>query len=204
MLRWREPMTAPDRSALESAIDRHLEAGDLEAAAAAVITGYGPEILSYLLAMTRDQTAADEVFSIAIEDLWSGLPGFRRESSMRTWLYRVTYNALQRYRKDPFQRRKQGLTGHLSRVAQDVRSRTAPFLRTEVKDRVARLRDQLEPDEQTLLVLRIDRQMSWRSIGAIMGSDDAPLSEATLAKRFQRLKAKLRGLAEEAGLLDEE
>lgn len=195
-------MLATDRDQLETEIDQRLDAGDLEAAAAAMISGYGPELFSYLLGVTRDRTAAEEVFSIVAEDLWRGLPGFRRESSARTWVYRVTYNALQRHRRDPFRRRKQGLTGKLSQLAAEVRSRTAPFLRTEVKDQVAQLREQLSPDEQTLLVLRIDRGMSWRAVGEVMGGEQ-PLSEATLAKRFQRVKTKLRRLAEEAGLIPE-
>jgi RNA polymerase sigma-70 factor (ECF subfamily) len=63
---------------------------------------------------------------------------------------------------------------------------------------VTRLRESLDPDEQTLLILRIDRQMAWTDIARIMGGD-APEAEsrqaATLRKRFERLKERLRSMA---------
>lgn len=187
---------------VEQQIADALDAGDLAAAAESLVRGYGPEILSYLAAVARDPCLAEEVFSTTTEDVWRGLPGFRRECSARSWIYRLAYHALQRHRRDPFRRRqKKTASRELERVADKVRSETAPFLRTEVKDRVARLREQLGSEEQTLLILRVDRELSWREVGAIMAEENTPLSEAALAKRFQRVKDKLRKLAAEAGLL---
>jgi RNA polymerase sigma-70 factor (ECF subfamily) len=200
--------SSPPSEGLEAQIAAHLEAENLQAAAAAMIRGYGPEILSYLAGVSRDAALADEVFSTFAEDLWRGLPGFRRESSVRTWLYRLAYNAFQRHRQDPFRKRQIGLSRHLEGVAAEVRSRTAPFLRTEFKSAIARLREQLDPDEQTLLVLRVDRRLSWREVSEVMTEDVSPdglrLSEATLTKRFERLRSKLRLLAQKEGLLPDE
>ena len=81
------------RAELEAVVGRHLDSGELAAAATAAIRGYGPEILGYLAAVLRDDDAAAEAFSRFAEDLWKGLPGFRRKSSMRTWAYRVAWNA---------------------------------------------------------------------------------------------------------------
>ena len=39
---------------LEADITRLLEAGDLPAATAAIMRGYGPEVFGYLLGLTRD------------------------------------------------------------------------------------------------------------------------------------------------------
>ena len=196
-------MDRAGREGLEADIDTHIEAGDLAAAARAILEGYGVEVLGYLIAQTRDGDLADDVFATTCEDLWRGLGGFRREASARTWLYRIAYNALQRHRKDAFARRRRPLSPELAELAQDVRTRTAPYLRTEAKDAVSRLRESLEPDEQALLILRIDRGLSWREVGEVMAGDGDPPSEATLAKRFQRIKKKLRALAEEAGLIPE-
>lgn len=194
-------MPKESRSAVEREIDGHLESGDHAAAAAAMVRGYGSEILSYLAGVSRDPGLAEEAFSTVMEDLWRGLPGFRRESSARTWLYRLAYNALQRQQGDPFRRRQQNLSRELERAAHESRSRTALFLRTEVKDAVSHLRQQLAPDEQTLLILRVDRNLPWRDVAEIMSREGRPLSEATLAKRYERVREKLRRLAEEAGLI---
>jgi RNA polymerase sigma-70 factor (ECF subfamily) len=83
-------------------------------------------------------------------------------------------------------------------VAQ-VRSRTATFLRTETRDKIARLRAALDPDDQTLLILRINRGLAWRDIARVLTPDGdattpAALDKraAALRKRFERLKTELK------------
>lgn len=189
--------------ALEAEIARLLETNELRAAAAAIIRGYGPAILGYLASLARDPDRADDAFSQFCEDLWRGLPGFRRDASVRTWLYTLAWHAWLRNERDPFRRRGQPLASDdMSRLAADVRSTTALHLRSEAKDAVARLRQQLTPTEQSLLVLRIDRRLSWSEVASVMSTSDEPLDAQTAAKRFQRVKARLRKLAEDAGLLE--
>ena len=89
-----------------------------------------------------------------------------------------------------------------SLLAAEVRATTALHLRSEAKDAVARLREQLTPAEQSLLVLRIDRGLSWSEVASVMSTPAEHLDAQTVAKRFQRVKAKLRELAEAAGLLE--
>ncbi|MGN6107017.1 MAG: sigma-70 family RNA polymerase sigma factor, partial [Kofleriaceae bacterium] len=84
-------------------------------------------------------------------------------------------------------------------VAQ-VRETTLVHLRTAVKDRMRALRDQLEPDDRTLLILRVDRDLQWREIAQVLLGDQADAAEldrhaATLRKRFERVKQRLRELA---------
>jgi RNA polymerase sigma-70 factor (ECF subfamily) len=66
---------------------------------------------------------------------------------------------------------------------------------------VARLRNQLTPAEQSLLVLRVDRALSWSEVATVMSTPEERLDAQAAAKRFQRVKTKLRKLAEDAGLL---
>jgi hypothetical protein len=90
-----------------------------------------------------------------------------------------------------------------------ARSRTQPWLRTEIKDKVRMLRDSLGDDDRTLLTLRVDRDLAWEDIARVMlGVEDPEPKQVTretvrLRKRFQLLKADLRKKALEAGLLDE-
>jgi RNA polymerase sigma-70 factor (ECF subfamily) len=92
-------------------------------------------------------------------------------------------------------------------LAAEVRSRTATYLLTEVKDQVRALRDRLTPDDQAILVLRVDRDLPWRDIARIMADEGESLTEpelvrraAALRKRFERIKDELRALAQAAGL----
>jgi len=72
---------------------------------------------------------------------------------------------------------------------------TPIYQQSAVKDRFAKVREQLDPDDHALLGLRLDRQMSWTEIAKVMGDEAAGAREAAaLRKRFERLKVKLREL----------
>ena len=188
--------------AVEAEIADLLESNDLPSAAAAILREYGPAILAYLASLARDEDRADDAFSQFCEDLWRGLPGFRRDASVRTWVYKLAWHAWLRNEREPYRRRgRQLATEEMSRLAAEVRSTTALHLRSEAKDAVARLRQQLTPAEQSLLVLRIDRGLSWSDVASVMSTPEEHLDAQTVAKRFQRVKDRLRKLAEDAGLL---
>lgn len=76
-----------------------------------------------------------------------------------------------------------------------------------MKASIRRLREQLSKEEQSLLILRVDRGLDWQDLAPIWAGDredDLAKEAARLRKRFQRTKAKLRRLAEEAGLPSED
>lgn len=184
---------------LEVEIRRRLDASDDDGAATAAIRGYGPEILGYLTAILRDEDRADEAFATFSEDLWRGLPAFRADSTFRTWAYKLAWHAAARTAREPFRKKAVAFgTSAVSALAYEIRSATAPHLRTETKTAVQRLRDELKPDEQTLLILRVDRDLAWDEVADIMDLD-----AATVRKRFERVKDRLRTIARARGLLDE-
>ena len=186
-----------DRAAVEAQIRTAATAENWSAAATAAIAGYGDEILGYMVALTRSEADANDAFSLFAENVWTDLPGFRWECTFRTWAYHLARNALGRLRRDPFRRRAVPLddAGFEGMVA-EMRSRTSSYLRTEKRDKIAKLRAELEPDDQTLLILRINRGLPWREIAQIMTEDgsteDVDRYAAALRKRFERLKAELR------------
>jgi RNA polymerase sigma-70 factor (ECF subfamily) len=159
---------------------------------------YGDELHGYLIAMTRDASSADEAFSILCERIWKDLPRFRWECSFRTWAYLLARQSLGRVRRDPYRRRAVDIEdAGIARIVADHHSRTATFMRTETRDKLARLRSELTPDDQTLLVLRINRKLAWQDIARVLGdeADDAAVltrRSAALRKRFERLKCELR------------
>ena len=165
-------MTAVDRTAAEAQVRALLEAGERQRAATVAIELYGGELASFLHAVARDDDLAAEAYAVACEDLWKGLPGFRWGSSLRTWMYAIARNALYRLRRAP-RRRERGhvpldLAPQVFERAEQIRTGTVEFLRTEVKDEVRRLRDALDPDDHELLILRVDRKLSWREIAQAM------------------------------------
>jgi RNA polymerase sigma-70 factor, ECF subfamily len=70
-------------------------------------------------------------------------------------------------------------------------------------DRLASLRASLKPEDQTLLILRVDKGLSWKEIANVFAeAGDAPPDPAALRKRFERLKERLLRLAKKEGVLD--
>jgi RNA polymerase sigma-70 factor (ECF subfamily) len=197
--------------AIEDAARAAIAAGDLESAATAVVEGYGDEIFAYLWDVTGSESAATEAFGAFVEAMWTALPAFREAASFRTWSYAIARRQAARYFRAPHNRAERALrlddAPGLRALAVEVRSRTRPYLRTTVKDAFAEIRRKLDPDDQTLLMLRINDTMSWEEVARVLA--DEPLDAQTvrtraaaLRQRFSRLKKKLREMAMEAGLLD--
>jgi RNA polymerase sigma-70 factor (ECF subfamily) len=188
---------------LEPRILALLDAGDLSGSATEALRGYGPQILGYLTAVMRDEDDAHDVFSQFAEDLWRGLPGFRRESSVRTWAFRLAWHAASRYARDPYRKRHRPiLTTEASKIAEQVRSTMSTYAPGGRADRLLKLRESLEPEEQTLLILRVDKAMPWEDVAEVLRADGEPATPAALRKRFERLKEKLGRLAREQGLIE--
>jgi len=194
---------------LEARIRSHFDAGELEEAATVALEGYGRELLGYLIATMRSEQDAGDVFSQLSEDLWRGLPEFGWRSSFRTWSYVLARNAAGRFRRAPQnQRHRRVGLSKISEVADRVRTETLPHLRTEVKDRFGELRRALDPDDQALLILRVNRRMSWKEIAQVLG--DASIDDeraidrgaARFRQRFQTVKKRMHDLAKREGLLE--
>jgi RNA polymerase sigma-70 factor (ECF subfamily) len=177
-----------------------LDRDDVAAATTQVVQGYGPEVLGYLMAMARSEVDAHDAFAQFCEDVWRGLMSFRWEASLRTWCYVLARNALRRQWRGAPERHGQHVppsqAPELQALALRARTATAEYLRTETKSRFASLREQLDPDDRTLLILRVDRRMAWRDIAAVLGEPPEPAGlarrAAALRKRFERLKVELR------------
>jgi RNA polymerase sigma-70 factor (ECF subfamily) len=167
-------------------------------------------VLGVWVTLLRDPDDASEVFSQACEDLWAGLPRFERRASLRTWFYTLARHAASRLRRAPHRDPRRAIPlSEASSIAERVRSRTLPHLRSEVKDVIASIRDSLDEADRALLVLRIDRSMSWNDLARVLGveneSDEAlARAAARLRKRFQLLKVEIRERARAAGLLSDD
>jgi RNA polymerase sigma-70 factor (ECF subfamily) len=177
-------MKARTDSEIERIVREAFDAGDFQGAATQAIRGYGPRLLGYLVALSRDVESAREIFAQACEDLWRGLPKFRWESSLRTWAFTLCYHASCREAETAWRRRVRRLaTSEASRLAAEVASSSTSHRRALAK----RLREGLEPDDQTLLILRVHHELPWKDVSSVLGVDGA-----TLRKRFERIKARLR------------
>jgi RNA polymerase sigma-70 factor (ECF subfamily) len=201
-----------DPALAEERIRALAEGGDKHAAATALLEAYGRELLGFLIARLRDSDMASEVFSQFTEDLWRGLDGFRWQCSARVWAYALVRHAASRHLKDAHKRRGRQVpfsrAGPLSQLEEKLRTATRTVARTEARSRIAQLREALPPDDQTLIILRVNRKLDWKDIAQVMvyegeiAPDAALQKEAVrLRKRYQLAKEKLRRMAQEQGLI---
>ena len=200
-----EPRTVGDE--VESVIRRLCEAADYSAATTRALGAYGVEIRHFLAFRMKNVPDTQEVFSMFCEDLWSGLPGFAWRCTLRGWAFTLAHHAELRFRACPARRKGREVTLSDEIAAENVRSTTAPYQRTEIKSRFREIRSRLSEEDQLILVLRVDRNLGWKDIAHVLLAEPKPSptdlkrEEARIRKRFQLIRERLRCWAEAGGLL---
>ena len=201
-------MQVDARNRLENDLQALCARGEYNRAVEQALLGYGPELRRLVGAVLRDEAQAQEAFSLFCECLLKGLPDFRWECSFRTWSQRMARNTCFKVLNAPAVRHPHVSLSAISARSASRHSTTRPWQRSTVKDRFRSLRARLEPEQQRLLMLRVDQRLSWPEVvRAMSDSDESMTSEmrarraAALRQQFQRLKAQLRTLAIQEGLI---
>ena len=197
---------------VESEIRERWDAGDMVAALTRVLQSYGVELQRYLFATTAGPTEAHDIYCIVAEDLWKGLPSFQWRCSVRAWAYTLARHARARYviaeRRRMVRQDTLATAPWLRDLVERTRTPTPMHERSEVVHGLRSLRDGLDELDRTLLMLRIDRGLSWKELAVVLdqvGPDEDPSTAAArLRQRFQVVKKRLRDMAERAGLIEQE
>lgn len=193
-------------SELDERIRSLLVAGDIGQATTVALRALGPEVLGFLSGALGNDDAADEVFSTFSERLWRSLNGFEGRCSLRTWTYVLARRELGRFRRGEHRHANGRVPiSQLQEVLEEVR-KSRSTLAADQQNKLTRLREALPVDDRDLLILRVDRNLSWDDIALAFADNPEEFSEtdrkretARLRKRFQlvkqRLTAKARALA---------
>jgi RNA polymerase sigma-70 factor (ECF subfamily) len=183
-------------SNVDASVSAHLARGDNASALRAILDAYGAELHTFVRSVLRNEHAASEAFAQVQEDLWRGLPGFRAESSLRTWAYVVAQRACFRHRARAGNRRDAPLSA-ASPTALAARTDTSRRRREQRHALLVQLREELPEDDRALMILRVDRDLSWEDVARVLSetatSEEKPhVTVAGLRKRFERIKERLR------------
>jgi RNA polymerase sigma-70 factor (ECF subfamily) len=185
----------------EDHVQARLRAGDLPGAATVAIRELGPAVARYLRGLLHADADAADAFSDWAESLWTGIGSFEGRSSFTSWAFRLAFNSALSLNDRAHRKRERRLaTAEASVLADEVR--TTAFQHERRRRRLDELRAELSPDDQTLLFLRVDQQLGWDDVAAVLSSPSAPVEPAAVRKRFERLKERLRKLAHERGLIE--
>src|SRR5262245_8856463 len=156
-------MTTTTQDVDAGLVDRYL-AGDMTAFDELMIR-YERQIyrICYRFVENRDDALdlAQEVFIKAFEHL----PGFRKESSLKTWLYRIAMNHCINHVKKHSQEFVE-VNEYTGSIRASVQSELEE---REKREHFRRLVKQLPPKQKAILELRINEQLSYEEIAKISG-----------------------------------
>ena len=90
----------PDRPS-DDALARRAGLGDRDAFAA-IVTRYGPALYRFVSRLLDEPADVEDTMQETFLDAWKGLPGFRGESSVQTWLFALARRRAHRnYKRFP-------------------------------------------------------------------------------------------------------
>jgi RNA polymerase sigma-70 factor, ECF subfamily len=188
---------------LDHEVGACLREGDIEGAAARVLQGCGPCVRGYLRVALGEDRPVRDAFSAFSEAVWQRIRRYRGEPRLVVWAHRLAYAAAKERRE----------TSRLRRPASTRKTKPKPGSRELSRTRAATLeplgaaedaelmRRELSLEEQTLLTLRIDRQFAWNDIGWVLGQGSGKAVGAKMARRYERLVARLHATAIARGLI---
>lgn len=192
------PLTAVQMESRHDAtlVSRFID-GDIEAFAE-IVTRYKPRMVAVALARLRNPSDAEEVAQDTFVRAYRGLAQFRGESSLSTWLHRITVNlALNRYWY--FFRRCRHLSLSLDRplgedssatlsdvMASDEPSPAGEAMTQELTDLIESCMKQLDTGHREILQLRTVLNQSYQQIASTL-----ELNVGTVKSRIARARKSL-------------
>lgn len=195
---------SPIENNLEQQIRSILEGHDKDQAAKVALEAYGKEILGWLCGVCGDLTA-QEIYQGFSNELPGELWAYRGQFAFRPWLYGIARKTAFRKLRSP-SRQDSPLGGSVLPSPGENLSDNRTWAKTQINNSAfARLRDRLDPEERMVLILRVDRRMSWEDVARVMenpATGDTLRESATRLRRyFHRTRERLREMAIAEGLL---
>ncbi len=137
-------------------------------------------IYSVCYMFTETKLEADDLFQEVLISLWQGKDSFRGDSSLRSWVYRVSMNTCISYK-----RKKHVKTVPLEFSADAIAPDSPEKKQARMlHDRISKL----EPFDRAIVLLWLE-DMSYDEIAAIVG-----ISTKAVGVRLLRIKEKLKRL----------
>ena len=179
------PVIAGDRASVAEQFDE-------------IVNAYEKRIYNIAFRMLGNHDDAADVTQEAFIKAYRGYSGFRGESSIYTWLYRIATNCCKNRLKDRERPSRHGIDSletlrdqDSSEIAQipDWRYSPGPVVeRQELCEVVQQAIQSLPPDYRIVIILRDLQGLSYKEIGAVVG---APVE--TVKTRIFRGRTMLRG-----------
>lgn len=157
---------------------------------------YQERVFRLLLRMLGDRAEAEDLAQEVFISIFKAIDGFRGDSQLSTWVYRVAANHC-RNRLKYLTRRRRQLTEAYDEQNDEAGTKVPGRVRPDAPDRLLEARQtehflqegllNLDEEQRELIVLREVEHLSYDEIMAITG-----LPEGTVKSRLHRARAALR------------
>lgn len=148
---------------------------------AAVVRHYDPGLRALAYRLLGDRTKMDDALQDAYVNAFRGLPHFRGESALSTWLYRITYNAC----LDELRRSRPVVPLERARDRPDPRALVADHV--IARSSLEYALTQLAPEDRAAVLLVDAQGFGYRQAAEVLG-----VPEGTIASRLNRARMLLR------------
>lgn len=152
---------------------------------------YGNDVLRTAYSYVGDKYAAEDIFQETFIKAFRSLDSFRDESSIKTWLIRITINAAKDYLKSAYNKK----VVPMMEFKEDALVSENDFEEVENKDRDAQVRDTVMslPEAYREVVLCV----YYHEMSVAQTAESLGIAEGTVKSRLSRardmLKNKLEG-----------
>jgi RNA polymerase sigma-70 factor (ECF subfamily) len=170
----------------EQVLLHRLRAGD-RAAFAAWVQQHQRALFAVAWRYVKNDQDAQDVVQAAFIRAWQGLPTFRGDSSLRTWLYRIAVNLALNHKRDARGRPSGEIPEHAASPEQPVVARLAE---AEMHDRLTAAVDELPKKQRLVVELRVQQDLSFREVAEIVESTEDS-AKANFHHALKRLRALL-------------
>lgn len=183
-------VVSEDQRAEEQRLVASARSGD-ERALATIYRRYRPRVFS-VVARMLGVADAEEVTQEVFLRAFRGLDGFRAESQLSTWLYRIAVNSsLSERSRRTVERSRRAPLADAEQLPAPEREQQDPALRARLESALAAL----PPGYRAVLVLHDIEGLEHEEIGRVLGC-----RVGTSKSQLHKARAKMRGLIGLAGV----
>ena len=152
-----------------------------------VVDQYGLALQRLCVGYERNEAAQRELHQDILLNIWRGLPKFREDSSLRTWVYRVAHNTAARHVHKAVRRPSTHPIDRTSAQTADRRSTPEGAVESaNAREVLQKAITTLRPVDQQVILLYLE-DVPQKEIADVTG-----LSQANISTRVHRIKTLLK------------